>query len=115
MNQDFLYRISQYTLIEDTWLVDAARLSICIFAWVTAALLAKLYWEHKTGNMNRLAAYGVVLTYFGVGYAQIVAISSPFSQDALTLLNVVVLIAVVVSFLGASKVMRIDLFREKDD
>ena len=58
MNQDSFYRLTQHVLIEDTWLVDAARLLIVFFAWLTAALLAKLYWTHQTGKMNGTAAVG---------------------------------------------------------
>lgn len=115
MNQDSFYRLTQHVLIEDTWLVDAARLLIVFFAWLTAALLAKLYWTHQTGKMNGTAAVGAVMTYFVVGYAQIINLASPFAPNSLTFLNVLVLIAMIISLRGTCKVMHVGLFRKKDD
>ena len=113
LDQDFLYRATQYVLIEDTWMIDVLRLIICVLSWLTGALLGKLYFDGKTGKMNRGAAFGAILTYLTVGYAQIIAIASPTSVNGITLLNVLVFIAMLLSFIGTLKVMHIGLFRKK--
>jgi len=113
IDEDSLYRLSQYILVADTWLVDAVRLIICVAAWLTAALLANLYFRGRMGHMNRNVAFGSVLTYFAVGYAQVISIASPNAVTGLTLLNLVVLLAVVLSLAGTLDVMHIGLFRKK--
>ena len=112
-SQDFLYRFTQFFIIEDTWLVDVVRLVICVFAWLTAALVAKLYFSGKTGRMNRYVAWGSVLTYWSVGYAQIISLASPTATTGITLLNLVVLLAMGLSLLGTLQVMHIGIFRKK--
>lgn len=115
MSRDFLYRFSQYILVEDTWLVDVVRVSITIMAWLTLVLLAKLYFTHRTGRMNYITAVGAMITYFSVGYAQIIAIANPSSIKSITLLNAIVFIGAVLSLVGTLKVMRIGLFRKECD
>lgn len=115
MTQDLVYKFSQFVLIENTGLVDVFRILSAVFSWLTAALLAKLYWTHQTGKMNGTAAVGAVMTYFVVGYAQIINLASPFAPNSLTFLNVLVLIAMIISLRGTCKVMHVGLFRKKDD
>lgn len=115
MSRDFLYRFSQYILVEDTWLVDVVRVSITIMAWLTLALLAKLYFTHRTGRMNYKVAVGTMITYFSVGYAQIIAIANPASIKSITFLNFVVFIGAAFSLVGTLKVMRIGLFKKECD
>ena len=113
MTQDWLYRVSNHVLIENTVLSDLCRFTIAVMAVVVAAMLAKLYHEHKTGTMPKLAAIGSVSTYLAVGYAQIITLSTPGNTD-LTLLNVVVFCAVGCSLLGTFQVMDLRLFTRKD-
>lgn len=112
MTQDLVYKFSQFVLIENTGLVDVFRILSAVFSWLTAVLLLKLYKDKNVGKMNKAAALGAVMTYFTVGYAQIIAFSAPFSPRALTVLNLLVFISVFISFIGASKSMHITLFRK---
>jgi len=100
-------------LVESSALSDLFRFVIVVVAVFVAAMLAKLYHEHKTGSMPKAAAIGSVATYLAVGYAQIIAFSTP-GNTTVTLLNVVVLFAVVCSLVGVLKAMDLPLFRRKD-
>lgn len=113
MNQDFLYHITQYTFIEDTWLVEVVRFVIASISFVIAALVAKLYKDHKYGMLSRTATIGVLLIYLNVGYAQIVSMVSPYAINGITTLNVFVLIAVIVSLVGVLQIMKINLFKKR--
>ncbi len=113
MNQDWLYNFSNYVIIENSALSDLFRFVIAVVAVFVAAMLGKLYYEHKTGSMPKAAAIGSVSTYLAVGYAQIIALSTP-GNTTVTLLNVVVLFAVVCSLVGVLKAMDLPLFRRKD-
>lgn len=113
LDQDFLYRLTQHVFVEDTWLVDVLRLIICILSWLVGALLSKLYFDGRTGRMDRGAAFGAILTYLTIGYAEIIAIASPTSVNGITLLNLLFLLAMGLSFIGTLKVMHIRLFRKK--
>jgi len=113
MTQDWLYHVSNYVLVESSTLSDLFRFVIAVVAIFVAAMLGKLYHEHKTGRMPKTAAIGSVATYLAVGYAQIIALSTP-GNTTVTLLNVVVLFAVVCSLIGVLQVMDLHLFERKD-
>ena len=113
MTQDWLYKISNLVLIENTVLSDLVRFTIAVMAIFVAAMLGKMYHEHKTGHMPKSAAIGAVATYVAVGYAQIIALSTPDSTDV-TFLNVVVFGAIATSLVGIFQVMDLKLFKRKD-
>lgn len=110
MTQDWLYQLSNQVLVENTVAADLVRFVIAVMSVFVAAMLAKLYHEHKTGRMPFFAAWGSVATYLAVGYAQIIALSTPGITN-ITLLNVVVFLAVACSLLGVFQIMDLRLFR----
>lgn len=113
MTPDFLYDITQYNIIEDTVWSDIIRCAIAVLAALVAALLGKLYFEHRTGRMNKYAAWGALLTYISVGYAQLIALSTPGLSDNLTVLNLMVLVAMCLSLAGTLNVVHVALFFRK--
>ena len=113
MNKDFLYHWLSFPLIHDTVIADICRLTIAVISTLVAALLAKLYFKHKTGKMNSQVAWGSVLVYISIAYAQLIAIASNSSLD-FTLLNLLVLVSVSLSLSGTLKVMRVNLFVRRE-
>lgn len=113
MTQDWLYHLSNQVLIHNTVLSDFVRFAIAVMAVFVAAMLGKLYHEHKTGRMPRFAAIGSVMTYLAVSYAQIIALSTPGDTN-ITLLNATVFIAILCSLIGVFQVMDLRLFDRKD-
>ncbi len=108
---DLLYDVSQHVLISNTWVVDAARMTIAIVAALVAIFLGRLYLTHRTGRMNVWAGSGAIGTYVVIAWAQLVAISTPTVPHDLTALNVAVLIVVALSLVGTLQVMNVRLFR----
>ena len=104
-----LQQFSNFVLVYDSPLLDLTRYVIAAVSGMTAALLLRLYASHRTGRMNAMAGFGAVSTYAVIAWAQVVAIGGP--NNDLTLLNVGVLVAVVVSFAGTLKAMDSSLFR----
>ena len=106
--ESLLEQFSNLTLVHDTYWLDATRYLIAAVSGATAALLMRLYMNHRTGRMNRSAGVGATLTYVVVAWAQLAAIGGP--NEDLTLLNVSVLLAVSLSLIGTVQAMDVTLF-----
>ena len=113
MTADILADWSNYVIVSDTPWSDGVRLVIGVVAAMVAVLLGRLYVGHRTGRMNRYAAFGAIGTYLAVGWAQIIAISGP-SND-ITAFNVVLLAVLAVSLYGTLRVMEVRLFTGEDE
>lgn len=103
-----LETFSNYTLIEDTPLLDIFRYSIAAMSALTTALLLRLWISHRSSYVHPVAGAGATATYAVVCWAQLASISGP--NENLTLLNVAVFLAIAASLVGTIASMDITLF-----
>lgn len=111
MTADILADWSNVTILHGAGWVNLIRYTIAIVASLTAILLLKLYFSHRTGRMPFAAGAGAVSTYLAVAWAQIIQIGN--GAHELTLFNVTTLAAVAISLYGTLQTMEVALFSRR--